>query len=63
MTGVPCIRSLVEGDSVAIDGQASASRRVQREVVFSCCVDKEDSTVSDSKAVSLGSNERVDTFE
>ena len=61
--GIPGVRTLVEGDSVAIDGQASASRGVQGEVISSSYVEEEDPSVSDSKAVSFGSNERIDTLE
>ena len=61
--GIPRSGPFVESNSVAIDGQASASRGFQEELVSSCYVKKEHPSVSDSKAVLLGSNERVDTLE
>ena len=59
----PGVRPRVKCDSVAIDREPGAGRGIERELVFSCLVNKEDASVSDSKAVSLGSNQLVDTFQ
>lgn len=63
MHGVPSIGPLVQSHGVAIDGQASASSRFQEEVISSCNVIEENPSVSDSKAVLLGSDKSIDTLE
>jgi len=60
---LPGVWALTESESVVIDRERGAGWRVQGEQIFTHLVNKEDSSVSDSKAVSLGSNQLVHTLQ